>query len=170
MGSASGIAAADTPHPASTPAGISQSAAPTFSFNKVNDSTGVVTLSAAKFATDGTHTSIIDNHGKTLEVLPARIAKDGKITTFTYTLDGDNKATVRSTISHNHHANEYINWAKCTIGTVGGAVTGGLGGAAVGGTSGSVIPVAGATAGAIDGVATGAIDGGATAAAAHCFP
>ncbi len=170
MGSGSGIAAADTPRPTSAPAVISQTATPTFSFNKVNDSTGVLTLSGAKFVTDGTHTSIVDDYGKTLEVLPARIAQDGNITTFTYTLDGDHKATVRSATSHNHQVNEYVNWAKCTIGTAGGVITGGLIGAGIGGASGSAIPVAGTAAGAIGGAAIGATGGGATAAAANCFP
>ncbi|WP_224392830.1 hypothetical protein [Pseudonocardia sp. ICBG1293] len=168
IGSASGIAAADTPHSASAPAGISQSTAPTFNFNKVNNSEGIVTLKGAKFVTDGIHTSVVDNNGKILEVLPIRITQDGKTATFTYTLNGDHKATVHSSADDNRQVGEYKEWWRCTLGTIGGAVSGGLVGAVAVGSAGSVIPGAGTAAGAVGGGVIGAVGGGATGAAAAC--
>ncbi|WP_226352854.1 hypothetical protein [Pseudonocardia sp. ICBG601] len=168
IGSTGGIAAADTPRPANAPAGISQSAAPTFSFNKVNDSEGVVTLKDAKFVTDGIHTSVVDNHGKTLEVLPVKVTQGGKTVTLTYTLDSDHKATVHSSTSDNSQVNGYKEWWRCALGTIGGAVTGGFAGAVAISAAGSVIPGAGTAAGAVGGGVIGAVGGGSTAAAASC--
>ncbi|WP_248498805.1 hypothetical protein [Staphylococcus haemolyticus] len=53
------------------------------------------------------------------------------------------------------------NWAKCGLGTAGGAGTGGLGGA----SAASVVPGLGTAAGAV----VGGVSGAATGAAASCF-
>lgn len=87
---------------------------------------------------------------------------------YTYSLVNDREIEVRSSANARGSA-PYKSWWKCTLGTVGGAVTGGLVGAAAGGSTGSVIPVAGtATVGAVGGGVIGAIGGGATGAAASC--
>lgn len=109
---------------------------------RVSDSEQVVTLAAAKFVVNGEHVSIVDDGGRFLEALPLQVTQGEETVSYTYSLVNDREIEVRSSANARGSA-PYKSWWKCTLGTVGGAVTGGLVGAAAGGSTGSVIPVAG---------------------------
>lgn len=165
MGAATGAASAETMSPYASAS--TSYPAPSYTLKRVSGSEQVVTLAAAKFVVNGEHVSIVDDGGRFLEALPLQVTQGEETVSYTYSLVNNREIEVHSSANARGSA-LYKSWWKCTLGTVGGAVTGGLVGTAAGGSTGSVIPVAGTVTGAVGGGVIGAIGGGATGAAASC--